>query len=118
MNFFFILPIKVAISHQVLSLERPLPLPLGNLINLAAVEKTKRQYIIELQYCTCMSRREIQKKKNNNKKNLWPYYKDVLLISRFTQQNPLLQKYLSRRHWVLEVSHDDRVQEASFLNIG
>ena len=33
----------------------------GNLINLAAVEKTKRKNIIELQYCTGMSRREIQK---------------------------------------------------------
>ena len=33
----------------------------GNLINLAAVEKTKRKNIIELQYCTCMSRREIKK---------------------------------------------------------
>ena len=33
----------------------------GNLINLAALEKTKRKIIIELQYCTGMSRREIQK---------------------------------------------------------
>ena len=33
----------------------------GNLINLAAVEKTKHKNIIELQYCTGMSRREIQK---------------------------------------------------------
>ena len=33
-----------------------------NLINLATVEKTKRKNIIELQYCTSMSRREIQKK--------------------------------------------------------
>ena len=32
-----------------------------NLINLAAVEKTERNNIIELQYCTGMSRREIQK---------------------------------------------------------
>ena len=32
-----------------------------NSINLAAVEKTKRKSIIELQYCTGMSRREIKK---------------------------------------------------------
>ena len=32
-----------------------------NLINLAAVEKTKRKNIIELEYCTGMSPREIQK---------------------------------------------------------
>ena len=41
----------------------------GNLINLAAVEKTKGINIIELQYCTGMSRREIQKK-NQKKKSL------------------------------------------------
>ena len=33
----------------------------GNLINLAAIEKTKRKYITELQYCTGMSRKEIKK---------------------------------------------------------
>ena len=34
----------------------------SNLINLAAVEKTKRKKnIIELQYCFGMSRREVQK---------------------------------------------------------
>ena len=33
------------------------------LINLAAVEKTKRNNIIELQYCTDISRGEIQKQK-------------------------------------------------------
>ena len=33
----------------------------GNLINLTAVEKTKRKNIIELKYCTGMSRREMQK---------------------------------------------------------
>ena len=54
MNFIFILPIKMTISHQVLSLG-------GNLINLAEVEKTKQRNIIELQYCTDMSRRKIQK---------------------------------------------------------
>ena len=37
----FILPIKMAISHQVLSLG-------GNLINLAAIEKTKRKNRTEL----------------------------------------------------------------------
>ena len=52
MNLIFILPIKMAISHQVLSLG-------GNLINLAAVEKTTRKKIIELQYCTGTSWREI-----------------------------------------------------------
>ena len=31
-----------------------------NLINLAAVEKTNRKNIIELQYCTGMNRRDIQ----------------------------------------------------------
>ena len=31
------------------------------LINLAAIEKTKRKNITELQYCTGMSGREIQK---------------------------------------------------------
>ena len=31
----------------------------GNLMNLATVEKTKRKNIMELQYCTGMSRREI-----------------------------------------------------------
>ena len=50
----FILPIKMAISHQVLSLG-------VILINLAAIEKTKRKNITELQYCTGMSRREIKK---------------------------------------------------------
>ena len=35
----------------------------GNLINMAAVEKTKRKNIIELQYCTGMSRRKKKKKK-------------------------------------------------------
>ena len=35
--------------------------PMNFLINLAAVEKTKRKNIIELQYCTGMSWREIQK---------------------------------------------------------
>ena len=44
MNFIFILPIKMAIFHQVLSL------------TVAAVEKTKGKNIIELQYCTGMSR--------------------------------------------------------------
>ena len=44
MNFIFILPIKMAISQQVLSL------------TVAAVEKTKGKNIIELQYCTGMSR--------------------------------------------------------------
>ena len=38
----------------------------GNLINLAAVEKTKQKNIIELQYCTGMSRREIQNKIEKN----------------------------------------------------
>ena len=33
----------------------------GNIINLAAVEKTKRKNIIGIQNCTGMSRREIQK---------------------------------------------------------
>ena len=33
----------------------------ANKINLAAVEKTKQRNIIELQYSTGMSRREIQK---------------------------------------------------------
>ena len=33
----------------------------GNLINLAAIEKTKPKNITELQYCTGMSRREIKK---------------------------------------------------------
>ena len=33
----------------------------GHLINLAAVEKTKRKNIIEFQYCSGMSGREIQK---------------------------------------------------------
>ena len=33
----------------------------GNLMNLAAVEKTKRKNIIELQYCTGMSGREMKK---------------------------------------------------------
>ena len=57
MNFIFILPNKMAISHQVLSLG------VINLINLAAVEKTKRINIIELQYCrpTGMRWRKIQK---------------------------------------------------------
>ena len=32
-----------------------------NLINLAAVEKTKRKNIIELQYCTGMSQGELKK---------------------------------------------------------
>ena len=32
-----------------------------NLINLAAIEKTKPKNITELQYCTGMSRREIKK---------------------------------------------------------
>ena len=45
----FILPIKMAISHR------------GNLINLAAIEKTKQKNITELQYCTGMSRREMKK---------------------------------------------------------
>ena len=40
----------------------------GNLINLAAIEKTKRKNITELQYCTGMSRREI---KNKIEKNLF-----------------------------------------------
>ena len=40
----------MAISYQVL------------LINLATVEKTKLENIIELQYCTGMSRKEIQKR--------------------------------------------------------
>ena len=35
----------------------------GNLINLAAIEKTKRKNITELQHCTGMSRREIKKMK-------------------------------------------------------
>ena len=43
-----------------------------NLINLAAVEKTKRKNIIELQYCTNMSRREIQKMKFE--KNLFLFF--------------------------------------------
>ena len=47
----FILPIKMALSHQVLSL-----------INLAAIEKTKRKNITELQYCTGMSRGEMKNK--------------------------------------------------------
>ena len=33
----------------------------GNLINLAAIEKTKQKNIIELQYCIGISRREIKK---------------------------------------------------------
>ena len=32
-----------------------------NLINLAEVEKTKQKNIIEIQYCTDMNRRKIQK---------------------------------------------------------
>ena len=47
MNFIFVLPIKMAIS--------PGAVTGGNLINLSAVEKTKRKNIIELQYCTGMS---------------------------------------------------------------
>ena len=35
----------------------------GNLINLSAAEKTKQKKNNELQHCTGMSRREIQKKK-------------------------------------------------------
>ena len=34
-------------------------------MNLAAIEKTKRKNIIELQYCTGMSPREIKKIKLN-----------------------------------------------------
>ena len=33
----------------------------GNLINLAAIEKTKRKTLTELQCCTGMSRKEIKK---------------------------------------------------------
>ena len=61
----FILPNKMAISHQVLSLG-------GDLINLAAIEKTKRKNITELQYCTGMSRREITKIKIE--KNLFIFF--------------------------------------------
>ena len=43
-----------------------------NLINLAAVEKTTRKNVIELQYCTGMSRREIKKIKL--KKNLFYFF--------------------------------------------
>ena len=57
MNFIFTLPIKMAISHQLGAVTG------GYLINLAAVEKTKQKNIIELQYCTGMSGREIQKVK-------------------------------------------------------
>ena len=55
MNFIFILLIKMAINIS------PGAVTGGNLINLVAVEKTKRKNINELQYCTGMSRREIQK---------------------------------------------------------
>ena len=55
MNFIFILLIKMAINNS------PGAVTGGNLINLVAVEKTKRKNINELQYCTGMSRREIQK---------------------------------------------------------
>ena len=54
MNFIFILPAENGnISSGAVTG--------SNLINLAVVEKTKRKNIIELQYCTGMSRREIQK---------------------------------------------------------
>ena len=69
MNFIFVLPIKMAIS--------PGAVTGGNLINLSAVEKTKRKNIIELQYCTGMSLfffpfsknrvRRVRKTKNKNK---------------------------------------------------
>ena len=39
----------------------------GNLINLAAIEKTTPKNITELQHCTGMSRREIKKKKKLKK---------------------------------------------------
>ena len=49
----------MALSHQVLSVTR------GNLINLAAVEKTKQTNIIEFKFSTGMSRSE---KKNKMEK--------------------------------------------------
>ena len=56
MNFFFILPIKMAI--YIISSDAVTGV---NLINLAAEEKTKLKNIIELQCSSGMSRREIQK---------------------------------------------------------
>ena len=60
MNFIFILPIKMAGAVTE-----------SNLINLAAVEKTKRKNIIEPQYCysTGMNRREIQNQRTNGPVN-------------------------------------------------
>ena len=60
----FILPIKMAnISPGAVTED--------NLINLAAIEKTKRKNITELQYCTGMSWREI---KNKIGKNLFYFF--------------------------------------------
>ena len=42
-----------------------------NLINLAALEKTKQTYIIEFQYSTAMSRSEI---KNKIEKNVFYFF--------------------------------------------
>ena len=69
-SFSFILPIKMAISRQVLSLGGGGGGG-GNLINLAAVEKTERTNMIELQYFTGMSRSEIIK---GNEKNVFFFF--------------------------------------------
>ena len=55
MNFIFILPIKMAVSHQVLSL--------GVIQSTwLQLKRQNEKNIIELQYCTGMSQREIQQK--------------------------------------------------------
>ena len=52
----------------------------GNLINLPAVEKTKQKNIVELQYSTGMSRREIKKIKLKEK-NLFFFFNFQKFVS-------------------------------------
>ena len=78
------------------------------MINLAAIEKTKRKNITELQYCTGMSRREIKLKRisdfffNFQKigsggsvkrkiNKLWPYkfFENMLVVCNPVKKHPL-----------------------------